>query len=88
MTVKLQTERHLEFLSLTEGCTDSSESTLVEMTHCWKSHAAAQMSSIVVMHNLVLFVAVTIVGNEQNAMAVQNVTSFIFCTIHAVHARI
>ena len=34
LTVKLLTELHLEFLSLTEGCTCSSESTLVKMQHC------------------------------------------------------
>ena len=43
MTVKLLTKQHLEFLSLTGGCTDSSESTLVKMQHCWKSHVVAQM---------------------------------------------
>ena len=42
MTVKLLTEHHLEFLSLTGGCTGSSESTLVKMSNCWKSHAKAQ----------------------------------------------
>ena len=31
MTVKLLTEQHLEFLSLKEGCTGSSESILVKM---------------------------------------------------------
>ena len=36
MTVKLLTEQYQEFLSLTEGCTGSSESTLVKMPHCWK----------------------------------------------------
>ena len=41
MIVKLQTEHHLEFLSLKGGCTGSSESTLVKMPHCWKSHVAA-----------------------------------------------
>ena len=41
MTGKLLTEHHLEFLSLKGGCTDSSESTLVKMPHCWKSHATA-----------------------------------------------
>ena len=25
------------------GCTGSSESTLVKMSHCWKSHVTAQM---------------------------------------------
>ena len=43
MTVKLLTENHLEFLSLKGGCTDSSESTLVKMPHCLKSHVAAHM---------------------------------------------
>ena len=38
MIFKLLTEHHLEFLSLKGGCTGSSESTLVKMPHCWKSH--------------------------------------------------
>ena len=38
MSVKLLTEHNLEFLSLKGGCTGSSESTLVKMPHCWKSH--------------------------------------------------
>ena len=41
MSVKLLTEHHLEFLSLKAGCRDSSESTLVKMPHCWKSHATS-----------------------------------------------
>ena len=40
MTVKLLTEHHLEFLSLTGGCRGSSESTLVKMSNYWKSLAA------------------------------------------------
>ena len=44
MIVKLLTEHHLEFLSLKEGSTGSSESTHVKMPNYWKSHAAAQMS--------------------------------------------
>ena len=43
MTVKLLTEHHLEFLSLKGGCTGTSESTLVKMSHCWKSHVTAHM---------------------------------------------
>ena len=43
MRVKLLTEHHLEFLSLKGGCTGSSESTLIKMPLCWKSHVAAQM---------------------------------------------
>ena len=41
MDVKLLTEQHLEFLSLKDGCTDSSESTLVNLPHRWKSHVTA-----------------------------------------------
>ena len=43
MIVKLLTEHHLEFLSLKGGCRGSSESTLVKIPHCWKSHVAAQL---------------------------------------------
>ena len=43
--VKLLTERHLEFLSLKGSCTGSSESTLVKMSNCWKSHALAQIET-------------------------------------------
>ena len=42
-SVKLLTEHRLQFLSLKGGCTGSSESTLVKMPHCWKSHVAAHM---------------------------------------------
>ena len=45
MIVKLLTEHHLEFLSLKGGCRGSSESTLVKMPHCWKSHALAHFST-------------------------------------------
>ena len=43
MIVKLLTEHHLEFLSLKGGCPGSSESTLVKMPHCWKSHVMTQL---------------------------------------------
>ena len=41
MTVKLLTEYNWECLSFKGGCTGSSESTLVKMPHCWKSHVVA-----------------------------------------------
>ena len=44
MTIKLLAE-HLEFLSLKGGCKGSSESTLVKMPHCWKSHVTAHILS-------------------------------------------
>ena len=43
MCVKLLNEHNLEFLSLKEGCTGSSESTFVHMPHCWKSHVTVQL---------------------------------------------
>ena len=36
-------ENHFEFLSLKGGCTGWSESTLVKIPHCWKSHFAAHL---------------------------------------------
>ena len=44
MTVKLLTEHHLELLTIKGGCTDSSESTLIKMPYCWKSHVVAYIS--------------------------------------------
>ena len=44
MIVRLLAEHHLVFLSLKGGCRGSSESTLVKVSNCWKSHAAAHMS--------------------------------------------
>ena len=44
MIVKLLTVYHLEFLILTGGCKGSSESTLVKMSDCWKSHALTHFS--------------------------------------------
>ena len=43
MSVKLLIELNLVFLGLTGGCTGSSESTLVKMAHCWKSHVTVQI---------------------------------------------
>ena len=40
MSVELLIKQYLEFLTLNGGCTGSSESTLVKMSHCWKSHVA------------------------------------------------
>ena len=43
MIVKLLTEHHLEFLRLKGAIRGSSESTLVKMSNCWKSHAQAHL---------------------------------------------
>ena len=43
MTVKLLTEQHLKFLSLKGGYAGSSESTLVKIPHCLKSHITAHL---------------------------------------------
>ena len=44
MIVKLLSEHHLEFLSLKVCCRGSFKSTLVKMSNCWKSHAAAHIT--------------------------------------------
>ena len=43
MIVKQLTEHHMEFLSLTGGCTGSSESTLVKLSNSWKSNVVARI---------------------------------------------
>ena len=43
MNVQLLAEQHLEFLSLKEGCTEWSESTIVKTPYCWKSHVTAHL---------------------------------------------
>ena len=43
MSVELLTEQSLEFLSLKGDYTGFVEYTLVKMSHCWKSHVAAQI---------------------------------------------
>ena len=43
MTDKLLTEHYLKFLSLKGGCRGSSQSTLVKIPHCWKSHIVARL---------------------------------------------
>ena len=60
MSVKLLTEHHLEFLSLTGGCIGSSESLLVKIPHCWKSHVAAQLCFAVV--RLIVFYVSSLQG--------------------------
>ena len=52
MSVNLLTERHLEFPSL-GGCTGSSESTLVKIPHCWKSHVTAHF--IIIMLTVYIY---------------------------------
>ena len=76
MIVKLLIEHHLEFLSLKGSCRGSSESTLVKMSNCWKSHAAAQfydvtsgsdiMSSIKIYNTLVFTNLVTLSNDTCN----------------------
>ena len=61
MTVKLQTEQYLEFLSLKGDCKGLSESTLVKMPHCWKSHAVAHFSYF----STKTYVVGTLVGTQK-----------------------
>ena len=56
MSVKLLIEHHLELLGLNVGYTGSSESTLVKVPHCWKSHVTAQsMLHVYLCYALVCF---------------------------------
>ena len=69
MSVKLLTEHNFEFLSLKGSCTGSSESTLVKMPHCLKSHATAHMffEILETYHKIVFESALTTVSQEWNS---------------------
>ena len=43
ISFKLLTEHYLGFLSVKGGCTGASESTLIKMPYCWKSHVTAHL---------------------------------------------
>ena len=43
MSFKVLVEHYLVFLGLKGGCTGSSESTLIKIPHCGKSHVAAHL---------------------------------------------
>ena len=73
MNVKLPTEHQLEFLSLKGDCTGSSESSLVKMPHCWKSHVTAHMSMIwlhsekfMKIHSVIMAVMSLIYNSDKN----------------------
>ena len=55
--VQLLTEQNLELLSLKEVCIGSSESTLVKVPHCWKSHVTAQICFLPILTCLVPLLA-------------------------------
>ena len=65
MIVKLLTEHHLEFLSLKGGCRGSFESTLVKMSNCWKSHAAAHISVVKITSCLFVPLNTTLVRHTE-----------------------
>ena len=66
MTVKLLTEHLLEVQSLTGGYTGLSESTLVKMPYCWKSHVTAHIKEWdkLLLSNGVLHRKVTLNGQN------------------------
>ena len=79
MIVKLLTKNHLEFLSFNGGCTGSYESTLVKMSHCWKSHVMAQVNKIHLYNSTAAYL------HMHNLLLLE---VFLFTTICVVHAGI
>ena len=49
MIVELLAEHHLECLSLKRGRRGSSESTLVKMSNCWKSHVMTHIIQVMLI---------------------------------------
>ena len=48
MSIKLLMAHRFEFLRLKGGCNGSSESTLVKMKYCWKSHVVLRLNHILI----------------------------------------
>ena len=74
MIVKLLTEDHLEFLSLTGGCGGSSESTLVKMSNCWKSQSTAHFSWFIGISVVILVSSSVILRNRDLHMTFNSCT--------------
>ena len=66
MTVKILTDNHLRFLSFKGGCIGSSESTLVKMPHCWRSHATTHITMGFLMR-FILFQYYTIIQPDSSS---------------------
>ena len=83
MIIKLLTEHHLEFLSFKGGCRGSSESTLVKMSNCWKSHAGAHTNGSWVIarhketHERCLTECAQLSSGEYHLLAYQSATTAI-----------
>ena len=60
MSAKLLTEHLLKVLRLKGGCTGSSESTLVKISNCWKSHAAAHFF----FYRIICFLTLILIGTD------------------------
>ena len=87
MSVKLLPEHYLELLSFKGGCTGSSESKLVKMDYCWKSHAAAQLSFLMPAYATYIrafvagLVSILNLGWRQLSTEFDNINSFLLILI-------
>ena len=65
MNIKLLNEHNLEFLSLKEGYTGSSESIHFKMQHCWKCRGSFVILDGLYIFKIVLKVSHRIYGNRK-----------------------
>ena len=88
VTVQLLTEHHLEFLSLKGGCTGSSESTLVKMPHCWKSHVTAHMVLVPRTPDFVACENFKNKGADQPVQMCRLMSTFVFHFLQSLQSRL
>ena len=82
MTVKLLTEHNLEFLSLKGGCTGSSESILVKMPQCWKSHVKLiyrELTTVIRMMHQVSLIFQTRFQHTRTVVPAKSDSDIMFC---------
>ena len=83
MSVKLLTEHHLEFLILKGGCTGSSESILVKIPLCLKSHDAAHMKTFPADRYLAYFGMFCLTFKPAITFFLKMLSAFLVCCIHS-----
>ena len=83
MTLKLLTEHHFEFLRITGGCTDSTESIRVKMPHCWKSHVTAQLLVYSQLNRTVISGSILKWPHSSHCLGIVESNSFLSTTAYA-----
>ena len=82
MIVKLLTEHHLDFLSLKRGRRSSSQSKLVKISNCWKSHA--ELDCMKSLLEILVFIALVSSQGADEAVHLRSLVRAFADSIHII----